>query len=289
VINFVTAKLNDGEPAVTNASSIISGTETELTNKLLQQLAIIAYYHKSNQSNSQSTSLLPPSTAEPKSGPAHSATAIMKKVSSVCWPTRVRILLSKDGEEWTNDSIVDTGLTDGTEVAELKIESALLVRKISPTSKLDDEDVRAVKYMRIVPTDWKHHSSSQLPAAMRVSVKCSQFTADSEEQPQSSAQSPSLSLSNANKEHTDSNTNIVAASADMQNKIIDLLLSAFDRMQESAQVTYQGLEFISSIEDVLKLRKQEENRKVGYHLRLDNAVVVFELRALTAANGKLGR
>jgi hypothetical protein len=257
ILDLVSSRLS--EPPVTTASAIISGTDTHLTNKLLQQLALCAYCCRRSCGQSE---LSAPGTAEPKHSQVHTD---KKKIatSASCWPTKIKILLSKDGEEWldgipSGSDGINTTLTNADDIFECKLPVDFSVA---------GDSLREVKYVRIIPMVWNHQmnmqsavtaqiSSDRTPPTLRISLKC---LADASGD--ITASEPNT-LASSNQAITASSTNISLFS-EVQARIIDLLLSAFDSMYEAARVCFQGLELLSNIEDVLKQRKQEETRKVG--------------------------
>ncbi len=101
-INFVCADLSIGEP-VTNASNIVTGTDPELTNTLLQQLAISLYKHQ-NGAAAVVTAVAPESSGR------ETPVAVTKMVPT--WVTSVQVWLSLDNATWSHNQVYSTQLRD---------------------------------------------------------------------------------------------------------------------------------------------------------------------------------
>jgi hypothetical protein len=221
MIGFLSGYLEVNAP--TSATSIVSGLDAELTNVLLQHLAIAIHLCKMRQASEQTA---------PTAGVCDS------------WPTAVNIAVSADGVKWSQGSSptgkpYSTSLTD----ADGKVEV-----------KLDFPNV-AAKFLRVYPVEWFSPAGSSSISigsdirssfAVRVSIRAKALSSSSDEAPRAADyQASSLSLSET--ELGDS----------------DRILASLTALQDMALVIIAAIAFLSEAEKVRKARKQEELRKVG--------------------------
>ena len=115
-----------GAPPATTAHSIVTGSDAELTNMMLQQLAIALFSFKHTLAVSANSA--PQKTVK---------TVIETKV----WVKTVRIMLSTDGQVWTHDEKYDTNIAVSSD--EVKV-----VRLRSDGSSI------AARFVRVVPLTW---------------------------------------------------------------------------------------------------------------------------------------
>eukprot|EP01041_Mallomonas_annulata_P001818 gene1818-3525_t len=129
VLSFVSTYL--GVPAATTSTAIITGTDADLTNTFLQQLAIAAYKHK-NPGLSTSTA---------KTASAPSAALPSPRAAAPTWVTSVRISWSTDGTSFESKEF---------QISPKGVDDIQLIQLPTSTST----PPVAVKVIRIQPLSW---------------------------------------------------------------------------------------------------------------------------------------
>lgn len=149
MIQFTTEAVYSSEP-VTTASAIVTGSDPELTNVLLQQLAIAIYAFQ----NRPETITPPISTAaaavsRPLKPPAP------KAVSHDAWVTVVRVEGSQDGQMWRSLCEVQTGLRAANQVVTIPLATG-------------SNKPNRYKFLRITPVKW--NGEGKFGPAMRLNL-----------------------------------------------------------------------------------------------------------------------
>lgn len=117
LIRFV-SELFDLDVPTTSAVSIVTGGDPELTNKLLQQLAVGLHAFVAADLGSQ-----------------------FQNVSA--WVTKATVMLSLDGVDWRFSKIAHIGLNDESGVVTIDL-----------VGLEQDSSKRVARYLKIVPTAW---------------------------------------------------------------------------------------------------------------------------------------
>lgn len=155
--------LNIAEP-ITTASNIVTGSDPELTNILLQQLAVSLYWFQNKEKLISDAKAFAGSDDATATQAQKDEERVIETVSNVSIPTWVQsanISLSEDGMNWSvHSQTYDTGLRD---------EHSVAVIKLLPHSS-DVNPCIFAKYVKITPTKWNSSSGENGPA-MRVDVK----------------------------------------------------------------------------------------------------------------------
>jgi len=191
MIQFVTKLTGASEP-VTTASAIVTGSDPELTNVLLQQLAVALYAHQSRDTT----------TPPPVNATAATSTASMankknplplgaKVVLQEAWVTLLRVECSEDGQHWNHLGDVHTGLQAAQQVVNLPLQAANNAAAghrsgASKTSLSGSSSLAALstlsalrtKYLRLTPLKWNGDTS--FGPALRLTLLGPEVTSDVE-------------------------------------------------------------------------------------------------------------
>ena len=205
-------------PAVTNANAIVSGSDCELTNKFLQQLAVVTFFHKQVSGSISVTG-------------ASSSDGQTQKLSVpvISWPTVIRISFSQDGESWSDEKTIPTNLREGTSIFYCDLLSSM-------------GKAITAKFFRIYPLEWNgtvSESSVRIFPSMRLSILVADLHA-------------TRPIAVVTKE---------GASTEQQSQSI---LHTLDLLLNSGQIIISTIEFLNSIEEFRKQKRQEESRRVCF-------------------------
>jgi hypothetical protein len=223
IITFVSSKLSI--PEVTSGNSIITGSDAELTNKLLQQLALVVY--AAGNPSPSNPSKMP---RQPSKALKHSLSAggIVKTETIGAWPSHVRIALSRDGEDWSAYEDCDVDLADSQSEAFIKWSSSVI------------SDAR---YVRVTPLAFRHsyigsddNIISKLSCALQVSIH-SYMSAEAT---------------------GDTSAAVASESAANQSSSI---LNVIDALIQGAANIIAMIEYFVHLEEFKKVKKQEETKR----------------------------
>lgn len=245
-IEFVTKAIGATEP-VTTASAIVTGSDPELTNVLLQQLAVALYAFQ----NKLLTSPLEPSQAAPADPKAGMRPPVAKQAAQDAWVTHIRVETSEDGHAWAVLGEYSTGLLAAQQVVSIPlVPGAALVPagKMSKAPSLATlPDVRA-KYLRITPLKWS--GEGKHGPAMRVNLLGPEVSSDSED--------PAVA---------EASGGVVPLRTEAVVEAVKVLLDTLSTLIEAA-------EFLARREEAQKELKQLEVKKVCANSHVVNDVLI---------------
>ncbi len=170
MIQFVTKLTGASEP-VTTASAIVTGSDPELTNVLLQQLAVALYAHQSRD-----TTTPPPATATATAAAVGNKKNPLplgaKAVLQEAWVTLLRVEYSEDGQHWSHLGDVQTGLQAAQQVVNIPLQAAnnaaagnrggaskTSLSASSSLAALSTLSTLRAKYLRLTPLKWNGDTS----------------------------------------------------------------------------------------------------------------------------------
>ena len=266
MILFLSEYLNVSSP--TCAASIVSGSNSDLTNILLQHLAIAIYWYKGTTSFPTSTTSSPrhikgkgelklESSAATAS---HHNNGRNTEAMVDCWPTEIGISTSFDGLTWRHNNPANhykahiTSLTNSDNKVEILLEESEI----------------AVQHIRIFPFKWssslgdsnilfKDDIKSALAVRASVRAQCIRTTKNLNMSVDDAAHSPSNLSCGAD--------GVKAGGAYWSGDSVPSprgTLSVLEALHEVTVVVIAALTYLNGAEQLRKLRKQEEIRKVSY-------------------------
>ena len=139
----------------TTASAIVTGSDPELTNLMLQQLAIAVYAHHSQgrQAVDAASGLHSVMSSPPPRAP--------QRVVQDSWVTVLRVEAAEDGTTWEVAAELNTALSAAVEVVTLPLSRAVQCR-----------------YLRLTPLHWK--DEGRCGAALRLTLLGPEVASDNE-------------------------------------------------------------------------------------------------------------
>jgi hypothetical protein len=146
VIDHVCRHLKIPQP-VTTAANIVTGSDPELTNTLLQQLAVSLYTFQNKDKVNTSAVVATPEVSE-----SVTTTSVVPS-----WITSLRVMTSLDGINYTHSQTYNTGLSD---------ENTTAVVHLLPQNVVNNA-VHA-KYIKLVPVEWS--GGNEVGSALRCDV-----------------------------------------------------------------------------------------------------------------------
>jgi hypothetical protein len=232
MIQFITKSVYVDEP-VTTASAIVTGSDPELTNALLQQLAI-ALFAFQNKLLDATTSQPVALGARPAAVPAPPRVAALES-----WVAVLRVEHSLDGEQWKLLGDVPTGLRAANQVVSIPFQGSA-GRSGGPgtlsasTSAASLSPLRC-RFLRLTPVKW--NGEAKFGPAMRLNVLGPEALSDDEQEDPVEA------------------AGVVPLQAEAVGEVVGALLGTLAVLIEAA-------EFVSRKEDAAKELKQLEVKRV---------------------------
>jgi hypothetical protein len=240
MIEFITKKVYAQQP-VTTGAAIVTGSDPELTNILLQQLAIAIYAFQTNLE----TSTPPPGTSAQQRKAAPPAQP--KPQSHESWVTALRVEGSVDAAQWQRVGEFPTGLTAASQVVPLPL---LVGGKrngtLSASSSAATLHGAKYKYLRLTPLKW--NGEGRFGPAMRVTVLCPETFSDDE----------------AAQQGTDAE---VAVACPLS---AGTLVEVVETLQGTLAVLVEAVEFVAKREEAAKELKQLEVKRVSWCKRVSS-------------------
>lgn len=229
LIEFTTEKAFAEQP-VTTAGAIVTGSDPELTNILLQQLAIALYAF---QTRPETSTPVPGSAAASK--PA--APVPPKAVTHESWVTVLRVEGSVDAERWQRIGEFSTGLNGTNQVATLPFAPGSAGQRGGPGTL--SAMVDKVRYLRLTPIKW--NGEGRFGPAMRATLLCPETYSDDEND-------------------KDNETEGSLARPLPDNAMVEVV----ETLQGTLAVLVEAVEFVSKREDAGRELKQLEVKRVSY-------------------------
>ena len=152
MILFITKSVCASEP-ITSAGSIVTGSDPELTNILLQQLAIALFAHQNKPDTNglaAPASVLKASAAQ--TAPAQAPAPAIQEA----WVSVVRVEISNDGQDWRLLGEMDTGLQTANQAISLPLHKHHSVTSLQ------------CSYVRLTPLKW--NGDGKFGPALRVTL-----------------------------------------------------------------------------------------------------------------------
>jgi len=174
MIDFVAKETESGEERITNANAIITGADPELTNKLLQQLALCIYLFKTNAQQSpkqqqQASSALSSTVFLPISNSITQLDAnqteegkppVLTTLTCTSWIDSFSLAYSTDGQTWqdVNPAMMEykTGITSPSGTHRIVLDEAFTEKSI--------------QYVKITPIRW-HHSHDRQQCGFQIHLE----------------------------------------------------------------------------------------------------------------------
>lgn len=237
LIEFTTQKVFAEQP-VTTAGAIVTGSDPELTNILLQQLAIALYAF---QTRPETSTPLPGSVA----GSKPTAPAPPKAITHESWVTVLRVEGSVDAERWERIGEFSTGLSGTTQVATLSLVPGSAGQRGGPGTLSASASATALpppvgdkfKYLRLTPIKW--NGEGRFGPALRTTILCPETYSDDENDARSEVDGSLASPLPAG-----------------------ILVEVVEALQGTLAVLVEAVEFVSKKEDAAKELKQLEVKRV---------------------------
>lgn len=277
MILFLSEYLNVSSP--TCAASIVSGSNSDLTNILLQHLAIAIYWYKGTTSFPTSTSSSPRHIKDDYKLESSGTTAAFHnsgrnaEAMIDCWPTEIGISTSFDGTTWRHNNPANhykahiTSLTNSDNKVEILLEESEI----------------AVQHIRIFPFKWssslgesnilfKDDIKSALAVRASVRAQCLRTTKNLIMSVDDAAHSPSNQSCGAD--------GVKVGGAYWSGDSVPSprgTLSVLEALHEVTVVVIAALTYLNGAEQLRKLRKQEEIRKVSYLTSRTSQTPVFHV------------
>ena len=244
----MTKAVGGAEP-ITSASAIVTGSDPELTNELLQQLAVALYAFQNKLVTSPDAS---PATAADSKAPARPPVS-KPAATQDSWVTCVKVETSEDGRTWTALGDYNTGLLAAQQVVSIPLLPCAKARsagRLSASSSLAALSNTRAKYIRVTPLKWS--GEGKHGPAMRISVLGPEVCSDTED--------PAAA--------TEASSGVAPLSTEAVVEAVKVLLGALATLIEAA-------EFLSRKEEAQKELKQLEVKKVHFNLVLHRCALLF--------------
>ena len=156
---------------MTTAGTIVTGADPELTNVLLQQLAVILYAFQHKAEASQVTVV---DTREA------AVTVNTKPITHDCWVTHFKVEISEDGESWSGLGEYKTGLQAVQQVVSIPLQPLKAAPgKLTTSSSHTTLPASKAKFVRVTPLEW--NGEGLFGPALRVSLLGPEVQSDAEE------------------------------------------------------------------------------------------------------------
>jgi hypothetical protein len=236
MIQFITKSVHAAEPTTT-ASAIVTGSDPELTNALLQQLAIALFAFQNKLLDGTSTTAAPPA-----SGTRAAPTPVPAKIAAhEAWVVVLRVEHSMDGEQWKVLGDVPTGLRAANQVASIPFQAGS-GRSSGPGTLSASASAASLaplkcRFLRLTPIKW--NGESKFGPAMRLNVLGPEALSDDEQDEPADA------------------AGVVPLPAQAVEEVVGALLSTLAVLIEAA-------EFVSRKEEAAKELKQLEVKRVSF-------------------------
>lgn len=221
---------------ITTASAIVTGSDPELTNVLLQQLAVALYAFK----NKIDTTPVPASAApETKSS---GRPPMPKPVAEDAWTTQIRVETSEDGSAWALFGEYNTGLLAAQQVVSIPLLSGAQLTaastggRMSASPSLSALPAVRIRYLRITPLKW--NDDNKHGPAIRLNLLGPEVMSD--------AENPAA----------ESSSGVVPLRTEAVLEAVKVLLGTISTLIEAA-------EFLLRKEEAQKELKQLEVKKVA--------------------------
>ena len=237
-----------GAPPATTAHSIVTGSDAELTNMMLQQFAIALFSFKHALS-------LSANSAPQK--------AVKTVVETKVWVKTVRIMLSVDGQVWTHDEKYDTNIAAPSDEAKgIRLKS--------------DGSSIAARFVRIVPLTWCTSDgvsySSSAPAKVGSAVRVGVLAVTLAKYTAPSANHFTLESSNSDGlnlhfpfrmcSKLTAFSHVCASVGSLLSVEASTVLHVLTVLCDALNSLIGTVEIISHIDDLQKIKKQQEVNKV---------------------------
>lgn len=245
---FVSKAVGAAEP-VTTASAIVTGSDPELTNVLLQQLAVALFAFQNK--------LLLTGTATPqqqqqqvvsdsKDSKVGKPPLVAKPATQDAWVTQIKVEASEDGRTWTNFGEFNTGLSAAQQVVSISLIPGAMKGtsngKMSASPSVTSVSAlpnTKTKFLRLTPLNWS--GAGKCGPALRVSLLGPEVYSDAEDA--------------AAEEGTGRGGGVAPLRTEAVKEAVQVLLSALATLIEAA-------EFLSRKDEAQKELKQLEVKKV---------------------------
>ena len=243
---------------VTTASAIVTGSDPELTNILLQQLAVALYAHQSRDTT-------PPVNTAAVGNKKNPVPLGAKVALQEAWVTLLRVEHSEDGQQWSPLGDFATGLQAAQQVVNIPLQAtSSAVGNRSNTGKnglsassslaaLSTPSTLRTKFLRLTPLKW--NGDTAFGPALRLMLLGPEVASDVE------GDGPALSGETAGSETLEPLKSEVVA------EVVQVLVGALSVLIEVG-------EFVSRTEDAQKEIKQLEVKKVRCHFSPLKIVII---------------
>lgn len=234
---------------VTTASAIVTGSDPELTNILLQQLAVALYAHQSRDTT-------PPANTAAVGNKKNPVPLGTKVALQEAWVTLLRVEFSEDGQQWSPLGDFATGLQAAQQVVNIPLQATTSVagnrsntgkNGLSASSSLVallTPSTLRTKFLRLTPLKW--NGDTAFGPALRLVLLGPEVASDVE------GDGPAFTGETAGSETLEPLKSEVVA------EVVQVLVGALSVLIEVG-------EFVSRTEEAQKEIKQLEVKKVRCH------------------------